>query len=206
MKTYLIAALLLTACTWTAQSQTTGTNVIGFGVSSQTTKNENESSSMINSEQKSTRYSLTYGHFINENARIGVTAFHSDGSSEYSGLETKSEGYGGALHYQKYYPLFKKFYAFAGGRGRYMYSKDKSESENSSEISMESNFYGIGAYGGAAFFLSKRFAFEVQLLSADFSYSKSTYNNLGLKSTQTNLNISSTGAINDLGFSIYFLF
>ena len=206
MKTYLIAALLLAACTWTAQSQTKGTNAIGFGVSSQTTKHENESNSVFDSEQKSTNYSLTYGHFIKDNTRVGLTAFYSDGSTESSGTETNSKGYGGMLHYQKYYPLLKKFYAFAGGRGRYMYTEDEWNDDAPSENSQKSNLYGIGAYGGAAYFLSKRFAFEVQLLSADFSYHRATNSDNNSKTTQTSLNVSSTGAINNLGFNIYFLF
>lgn len=208
MKTYFIAALLLAASTWTVQSQTKGTNSIGFGVSSSTSKYEVDPANAIYNEQKGTNYSLTFGHFVKDNARIGLTATYFEGSSTSTsgGVNSDNKGYGGILHYQKYYPLLKRFYAYAGGRGRYLYSKDRQYYQSSGSNSYKGSTYGIGAYGGAAYFLSKRFAFEAQLLTADFTYYKQTNTLNSAKSTQTNLNISSSGVINDLGFSIYLLF
>ena len=70
--------------------------------------------------------------------------------------------------------------------------------------------YSVGAYGGVTWFLSKRFAFETSLLSADMIYATTEREegsgSNGVKYKTTNFNLSSQGFINNLGFKIYLLF
>ncbi|HYK77166.1 MAG TPA: hypothetical protein VEV16_09320, partial [Daejeonella sp.] len=73
------------------------------------------------------------------------------------------------------------------------------------------NNYSVGAFGGLSFFISKRFAFEADLLSANVGYSKSTNKQSDplqgkFKTETTSFNLSTSGSINNLGFKIYFLF
>lgn len=66
--------------------------------------------------------------------------------------------------------------------------------------------------GGLTWFVSKRFALETNLLSASATYAKSertgttNVNSSGYKNTYSNFNLSSTGAISNLGFKVYILF
>ena len=208
MKKLFLAALMLAYGAFCAKSQTKGTNAIGLGLSSQTTKQESgENLNSFESEQKATNFSLTYGNFIKNNSKIGLTARYGYGSSESTfGSSSSFDSYGGALHYQHYYPLLKKFFAFAGGRVEYDYALNKITGSENATSEWKSNMYSIGAYGGAAYFLSKRFSFEAQLLSAGFHYHQQKHLENSMKSKQTGFNVSTNGFINNLGFNIYFLF
>ncbi len=211
MKKLLVAIAMLAAFS-TADAQTEGTNTLGLGINSQ--KQESEVNSQAGTERltQTTRFfSLGYGHFVKENVRIGVDFSYGKSEVDFSqgGGGSNQNFYGGRLSYQKYYPLLKKFYAFAGARGGYDYSK--SETDNS-QNGFLSHTYSAGGYGGLTWFLSKRFAFETDLLSANVSYSKTENQNIDpitnntFESNTTNFNLTTTGAINNLGFKIYFLF
>lgn len=68
--------------------------------------------------------------------------------------------------------------------------------------SYTSNQYAVGAYGGITWFVSKRFALETSLLSADITYSKTEQNEVNsnsysTKSEFTSFNLSSQGFINN---------
>lgn len=205
----LILIALMAMGTFFAQAQTKGTNTIGLGVNVSTSKMDGTGQN--NNEQKNRAFSLGYGHFIKDNERIGINFSYA--KYEQTGMSTMNnivKSYGGSLTYQKYYPLFKKLYAFAGGRGGYTYSSNDYNTSNYGQ-GVKENFYNIGAYGGVTWFVSKRFAFEADLLTADVTYSKAKYNSSETNSastfrTTTNFNLSTGGAINNLGFKIYFLF
>ena len=199
--------VLLAATSFFAHSQTKGTNALGFGITSHRNETEwkaNEYNNGHVDKQSQNSFSLTYGRFIKDNIRLGVTGSVSRGEQEDSNSTYKTEGSGIAINYQQYYPLLKRFYAFAGGRA----STFHQDIENSglSSLSGDSQQYGIGANGGVACFISKRFAFEAQLLSADFTYFKSKNAGDQINSRQSFFNVSTTGFINNLGFHIYFLF
>ena len=72
------------------------------------------------------------------------------------------------------------------------------------------NNFNVGAFGGLTWFLSKRFALETSLLSADISYQKTKQTNSttgpNFNSENTSFNLNTQGLINNLGFKIYILF
>jgi len=92
----------------------------------------------------------------------------------------------------------------------YNYSEGNSQQSNSEIAEFSGNAYSLGAYGGATWFLSRRLAFEANLLSPDFSYSKlkndQVISGSNSNNTSTNFSLNTAGAINGLGFKIYFLF
>ncbi|MDB5013849.1 MAG: hypothetical protein JWQ25_2051 [Daejeonella sp.] len=208
MKKLLLIALMAMG-TFFVQAQTKGTNTLGLGVNVNTTKSE--ATGQVDNEQKNSFYNLGYGHFIKDNERIGINFTY--GKAKNSGSEFYSntaKSYGGNVTYQKYYSLIKKFYAFGGGRAGYSINNSDADNSNSGQ-SFKDNQYSIGAYGGVTWFVSKRFALEADLLSADVSYSKLKYNSAqqngsASSRTTTNFNLTTAGAINNLGFKIYLLF
>ena len=116
-----------------------------------------------------------------------------------------TKGYAADVNYQHYFPLIKKLYAYAGGKGLY----SNNENQESPTSKTETNVYGASAYGGISWFAFKHFAFETSLLSADFGYSKARQEQTSgtpTSSVYRSFTLSSQGAINNLGFKIYFLF
>jgi hypothetical protein len=195
--------VLLAATSFFAHSQTKGTNALGFGFSVSTNKSEGNDG-LFNSESKFQNYSLTYGRFIKDNVRIGVNANYVHGTNDYSSFSTLTKGYGGSFHYQKYFPLLKKFYAFANSQTGYQYSQEASSSNEKFERNMQQ--VNLGASGGVAYFLSKRVLLEADLLSTGISYARYTDETNNGKATNMSFNLSSSGAVSGLGFKIYFLF
>jgi hypothetical protein len=204
MKAKLLTMAALCAIAFTTNAQTKGTNTLGLGVSVFDYENEYQNNK---NSQKITSFSLGYGHFIADNQRIGMNLIF--GSTEYESnnqLQT-FKNYGLNASYQKYYPLLKTLYAYAGGGAAYL---QNNQTDNNSVNKRTDREYSIGAMGGLTWFMSKRFAFETNLLAANISYSKSTHDNLSpnniQKNTSTSFNLSTQGFVDDLGFKIYLLF
>ena len=210
MKKYLLLAFLLTAACM-LQAQTKGTNTLGLGIGIQNYKfSESFAGTGTVTNQQITGLSMSYGQFSRQNEKAGIDLFY--GSSEFSRNPANTYNtysYGGKLTYQKYVNLTKSLYAFGGGRGGYNYSEARIQGQG-----LQSDFSNavssLGAYGGVSWFLSKRFALEADLLSADIAYIKTTEksrNENGLnKITTGTFNLSSAGAVSTLGFKIHFLF
>ena len=212
MKKLLLIAVLATV-SYFVQAQTKGTNAVGLGLSFQTQKTEqNSQGNQYINEQQGKGMSLGYGHFVNENVKVGIDFFYgTNGYNSTGGNEFDSKNYGGNLNYQKYYPLLKKFYAFGGGRIAYNHSNgaNTSNSQNN-DTGVTSNAYSVGVNGGLSWFFAKRLALEADLLSANIGYNRSrqtgTNVNGTYKDTSTGFNLSTTGAVSGLGFKIFFLF
>ena len=211
MKKALLIAFLATS-SFSVNAQTKGTNTIGLGLNFQTHKAEQNSSGVqFVNEYQSKAMSVGYGHFINDNVKVGVDFFYGTyDQNTTGGVQFNSKTYGGNVNYQKYYPLLKKFYAFGGGRVAYSYSSGTNVSANVvSDVT--TNTYAVGVNGGLTWFFSKRLALEADLLSANIGYSKSedASTNPGdgtFKNTSTNFSLNTAGAVSGLGFKIYFLF
>ncbi|WP_207536233.1 outer membrane beta-barrel protein [Desertivirga arenae] len=209
MKKTLFAALLALACTFTAKSQTKGTNAIGLGVSTEEYKDTYKgNSSSTTTNQKQNRYSLTYGYFFTDNARIKLSGFYGKQKfdQENSNYENSNSSFGGALALQKYYPLYKKFYAYTeGGLG---YSQNRTKFVNfSDQQESKINLYSLNAGGGVAFFPFKHLALEANLLNASATYSKNSRDESPNRDFKgSSFNLSTSGSITNLGFNIYFLF
>lgn len=211
MKTKLSIMAALCAIAFTANAQTKGTNTLGFGVNFNSNKS---TSSQTESEQKSSGYSLGYGHFVKDNTKITVELSYGENKYSYSNGNTVQnlKNYGGSIGYQKYFPLVKTFYVFAGARTGYTYGSGESKTVNSSSLSTnKANSYNLSAAGGLAWFVSKNFALETDLLSAGATYMKntqkeSTQNANNYANTSTSFNLSNGGLFNNLGFKVYLLF
>ena len=205
MKSKLLTMAAICGFAFAATAQTKGTNTLGLGVSVMDSKIQNENNQSSN---KVTSFSLGYGHFVADNKRIGFELMY--GNSEYMNNNQGQtfKNYGANVSFQNYYPLIKTLYAYAGGLAGYQQSNEEG-SYNSQSESITRN-YSVGARGGLTWFVSKRFAFEADLLSANVSYSKTSYSYLSAyelqKNSSTNFNLSTKGFIDDLGFKIYLLF
>lgn len=204
------AAVLLAVCGY---AQTKGTNALSIGVNSQTTKSDYTiASGSSTTKQKYNNFTLGYGHFISDNTKLGIELSYLNGKNTSTGgtQDNKTEGFGGSVSYQKYYPLIGKFYAYAGATAGFSTSELKYD-DTSLNRNNGTDTYAAGAYGGITWFISKRWAFETRLLSATGSYavneqSDSDPGGAIYKNTQTTFNLSTNGFINDLGFKIYLLF
>jgi hypothetical protein len=212
MKKQLLTALAVVA-SLCGYAQTKGTNALSLGVSTYTSKTEqNIQSGSSNQKQKQNNFSLGYGHFISDNAKLGVNLIYGRGTSTSTSAsqDNTTNIYGGSLSYQKYYPLIGKFYAYAGGAASYSFRKlDYDDPQNLNAY--KSNSYDLGAYGGITWFISKRWALETNLLSATASYTTAdqtdgTGGSPVYTKKDTSFSLNTEGVINDLGFKIYLLF
>lgn len=213
MKKKLLTAIAVLA-SLCGYAQTKGTNALGFGISSQTSKydGKTETGATVINESKVNNFTLSYGLFVRDNTKLGLDVSY--GNQEYYYVAnvsgSKGKSYGANINYQQYYPLVKKLYAFAGGSLGYGYTKTDNGSLYSED--RRSDQYSAGVNGGVAWFFSKRFAIESSLLSASAAYSidKQRGNNSdgqsSYKNKNTYFNLSSGGAFNNLGFKIYLLF
>lgn len=212
MKKQLLTALAVVA-SLCGYAQTKGTNALSLGISSQTTKSDYTIASGNSSqEQKYNRFTLGYGHFISDNSKLEISLSYLKARFTSSAVtqNNKAQGFGGSISYQKYYLLIGKFYAYAGAVGGFSTEEVKYD-DPSLHRNNNSDTYSAGAYGGITWFISKRWAFETRLLSANASYvtndqSDSDPNGAIYKNKQTSFNLSTDGFINNLGFKIYLLF
>lgn len=211
MKKQLLFTAMAVAClSVSGLAQTKGTSALSFGINSNTTKTTYSSAEVKNTTNN---FSLGYGYFVKDNAKVGVDLSY--GHGKYENLNNPSntlKSYGGNVSYQKYYPLYKTLYAYAGGKVGYFSTKEASSiTNNNAEQKFNSNQYSLDANGGITWFVSKRFALETSLLSADIVYSSTKQENTpsmgaNYSSEWTNFNFSSQGLINNLSFKIYILF
>ncbi|SDH65205.1 Outer membrane protein beta-barrel domain-containing protein [Pedobacter terrae] len=212
MKKQLLVTAMAVGISLCGFAQTKGTNAVSFGVNSTTNK---VTVNNYENKVKNNSFTLGYGYFFKDNNKIGLDLTYGRNKNTYNNNMNNDElkSYGGNLSYQRYFPLVKTLFAYAGGKAGYTYGKNNSQSFTTSTqtTSYTSNQYAVGAYGGITWFVSKRFALETSLLSADITYSKTEQNEVNFnsyvtKSEYTSFNLSSQGFINNLGFKIYILF
>ena len=185
-----------------AQAQTKGTNTLGLGVNLFTSKSNYNDQTQSDQKSTSQAYNLSFGHFFKDNQKLSLNLQHQRQS--YNNVENV-KGYGVGLSYQKYYPIFKSFYGFAGGSGGYMFSKN---TQNNGDVGWKSDTYSAAAFGGLSWFVSKRIALEVDLLSvgSHFGTTKNTGSGSGNSSKFTAFNLSTAGAAGNFGFRVHILF
>lgn len=215
MKKQLLTAVAVLA-SLCGYAQTQGTNTLGLGVSVREEKFEyRDGNGISSSTTNQNNFGLNYGHFFKDNQKLSIDLNYSSYEAYLSGPvnSTKINGLGGSIGYQRYFPLLQSFYAYAGGAAGYLHSWNRTDNTPSqTDNSVRGNDYFLSANGGLAWFFSKRFAIEANLisLSANYSYRTTEVTNTQSfnrqKDTSTTFNLSSQGAINNLGFRIYFLF
>lgn len=211
MKNKILTAIAVMA-SLCGYAQTKGTSALSLGVGVNTSKYDynNGSTEISTRELKNNTFSLGYGLFIKDNAKLGVDLQYFASKQQTDAIvDSRLKGYGANVTYQQYYSIVKKLYAYAGGTAAYNYAKEKYTSQDVSD--RISNQYVLGAYGGVTWFFSERFALETKLLSANFDYSTSeqkSVSNAGetYETKSTAFNLSTNGLINGLGFKVYLLF
>lgn len=213
MKNKILTAIAVMA-SLCGYAQTKGTSALSLGVGVNTSKYDynnynNGSGGTSTREAKNSTFSLGYGLFIKDNAKLGVDLHYFTSKQQTDAIvDSRLKGYGANVTYQQYYPIVKKLYAYAGGIADYSYSKEKYTSQEVSD--RIANQYGLGAYGGVTWFFSQRFALETKLLSANFNYNTSEQKisgaTGGYEIESTAFNLSTNGLISNLGFKIYLLF
>ena len=201
MKNFLLIALMAMG-TFFAQAQTKGTNTVGLGVSLFTSKNNYDNQAQADQKSNSQAYGLSFGHFFKDNQKLSLNLDYQ--RQTFNNVEN-TRGYGVGLSYQKYYPIFKSFYGFAGGSGGYMFSKN---TQNNGDVGWKSDTYSAAAFGGLSWFVSKRIALEADLLSVGvhLGTNKSTGSNTNSSSKFTAFSLSTAGTAGNLGFKVHILF
>ena len=212
MKKQLFTAIAVLA-SFCGYAQTKGTNALGLGVSLTSNKTNGTSGTGTSEEQqKNTYLTLGYGHFISDNTKLGLDLLylHNKSTSDNESQNNTTNGFGGALSYQKYFLLTGKLYAYAGGTAGYARTK-LTYDDPANENQVVNDAYHAGAYGGITWFVGRRWAFETRLLSATATFSSTDQTNgsgspVVYRNRQSNFDLSTDGIINDLGFKIYLLF
>ncbi|MDR6781816.1 hypothetical protein ABIE26_001696 [Pedobacter africanus] len=208
MKKQILTAIAVLGCLC-GYAQTKGTSALGFGANVHSSKTKNENLPENTSNTTNRNFSLSYGLFVKDNAKLGVELnYGKNKNSNTEGFESSTKSYGANVTYQQYYPLIKKLYAYAGARAGYGETRQES-SPDPTYGNIKGNQYTIGAYGGVTWFVSKRFAFETSLLSANAFYATYKQKTIGtsvIEHKQTNFDLSTSGVFRDLGFKIYLLF
>ncbi|WP_207427720.1 outer membrane beta-barrel protein [Pedobacter sp. SYSU D00535] len=199
MKNLFLTALFA-ACTFCANSQTKGTNAIGFGggFHTQTPAGSRQESDGFN-------VSLNYGKFIRDNVKLRASAHYSKQDYESAISKLQSNAYSISTGYGKYYPIVGKLLGFIEGSGGVLRASREEEYNNSGSSTFKTNSYSLAANGGLGLFLSKRFAIETQLIGTELSLSSEKQVGGG-RQTTTSFNFSTTKYLDNLGFNIYFLF
>ena len=198
-------------------AQTKGNNALGLGVF---IDNQTREGSYVSTyESKLRSYSLGYGVFTGVHDKIGMELTYGTQNSESKSLSDSGsskqdeKSYGGSLTYQHFYPLLKTLYAYAGGKAGYTYSESRTlypdAGSNVGDNSIN-KFYTAGANGGITWFLSKSFAFEVNIFTLNATYNTTVQETLdgdvSLKSEGNGFTMNTQGVINNLGFKIFLLF
>lgn len=212
MKKTLFTLISVLAASYTF-AQTQGTSAVGLGVMFNNAKNDSQTpTGAVTQQVKNQFYSIGYGYFFRDNQKLGLDLVYSrnESTSTSTTLNNTTNGYGANLHYQRYYPLIGKLYAYAGGNLGYSLAKlTYDDPNNLNEVRNEN--YSIGAHGGLAWFISRRWALEASLLSLNASYKQVNQTDGATpgsiyKSRQTSFNLDTDGVINNLGFKVYLMF
>jgi len=193
--------------------QTQGTSAASLGISSSTQEiNYNTSVADQRSKFSYANFRLGYGLFVKDNNKVGLDLIYNrsenDNYSSYDSFE--NNGYGAAINYQRYFPLLKTFYAFAGASAQYIHSKTETRTQSTVITNGSGENYSLTANGGLSWFFTKRWALETSLISTGVLYAKTeldgTDQNQSSSAKNTSFSLSTDGLFNNLGFKVYFMF
>jgi hypothetical protein len=193
MKKFLLVALL-GLFTSAAIAQTKGQSTVGPGFS--TYKYSDTSNGF---KQTSNNFSLNYGLFVKENARLGLDLGFSKYEYSYNNpyKETTTTTNLG-LNYKKFHPIAGKFYWTLSEGVSYGWG-DREINNSGTITKYKVENFNANAVAGLSYFLSKRFMIEADGPGLYFSSSKS-------KSTTSVSKNSSFSFNNYLGLRLNFIF
>jgi opacity protein-like surface antigen len=154
MKKILLVALL-GLFTSAAVAQTKGQSILGPGFS--TYKNSDSSNDF---KYTSNNFSLNYGLFVKDNARLGVDLGYTKYLYSYNSpyketITTTSLG----LNYKKFYPIIDKFYWTLAEAASYGWG-DKEVNSSGTITTYKVETMNTNVVAGLSYFLSKRFMIE----------------------------------------------
>ena len=193
MKKILLVALL-GLFTSAVVAQTKGQSTVGTGFS---TYKYSDSSNGYNN--KSTNFSLNYGLFVKDNARLGLDLGFTNYDYSYNSpyKETTNTTNLG-LNYKKFYPIAGKFYWTLAEAASYGWG-DKEVNNSGTITTGKVETMNANVVAGLSYFLSKRFMIESDGIGLYLNSSKT-------KST-TNVSKNSSFSFNNyLGLRLNFIF
>ena len=178
----------LVATTFVAGAQTKGTNLVGIGYANFSNNNTG------NSTQKDKSYNdnlgFNYGYFIKDNARINLG--YSFGKNGYrnpdktSGYDNKNSNF--SFSYVNYHTLAKKLSYTV--QKSISFGSFKSENFNAGNFTLgnKGTNVGLGLSVGLAYFISKRFMVEGEMIGANATFGTEKSNTYNVKTRNINVN------------------
>ncbi len=166
MKKFLLVALL-GLFTSAAVAQTKGQSIVGPGFSTY-----KYSDSSNDYKYTTTNFSLNYGLFVKDNARLGLdlgfTKYDYSYNAPYKESTTTTNL---GLNYKKFYPIVDKFYWTLSEAASYGWG-DKEVNNNGTITSGKVETMNTNVVAGLSYFLSKRFMIEADGIGLYLSSSK----------------------------------
>lgn len=184
-KCLLIVALV--AITFVAGAQTKGTNLVGLGFYS---NNTNTGDSDQKEKYDYTNVSFSYGYFIKENARIGLG--YSFGNNQYknaaktAGWENKNSSF--SFSYTNYYTLAKKLSYTVQESISFGSFKNQNFNTGNWTLGNKGTNVTAGVSVGLAYFISKRFMIEGDMIGAYASFGTDKSDTYSVKTRNINVN------------------
>ena len=165
MKKILLVALL-GLFTSAAVAQTKGQSIVGPGFSTY-----KYSDSSNDYKYTTTNYSLNYGLFVKDNARLGVDLGYSIFEQLYNNYKEINTTTNLGLNYKKFYPIAGKFYWTLSEAASYGWG-DKEVNNNGTITTGKVETMNANVVAGLSYFLSKRFMIEADGIGLYLSSSK----------------------------------
>jgi hypothetical protein len=186
MKKILLMAALV-ASTFVAGAQTKGTNLVGIGLYSY---NNNTGNSAQKSKDEQSNITFNFGHFIKDNARINlaysVTGYEWRNANNTSGNDNKNENF--SLSYVNYHTIAKKLSYTVQKTISYGTFKNQTLNSGNWTLANKGTNVGVGLSVGLAYFLSKRFMFEGDLMAATATFGTEKSTTYSVKTRNINVN------------------
>jgi hypothetical protein len=165
MKKILLVALL-GLFTSAAVAQTKGQSIVGLGFYTYKNSDSNNDYKSI-----STNFSLNYGLFVKDNARLGVDLGYSIFEYSYNNYKESNITTNLGLNYKKFYPIAGKFYWTLSEAASYGWG-DREVNNNGTITSGKVETMNANVVAGLSYFLSKRFMIEADGIGLYLTSSK----------------------------------
>jgi hypothetical protein len=202
MKKCLLMAALV-AITFVAGAQTKGTNLVGIGFYSY---NNNTGDSDQKEKSAYTNMSLNYGYFIKDNARINLG--YSFGDQEYMSTD-KTYGYDNknsnfSFSYVNYHTLAKKLSYTVQKSISFGSFKNQNFNAGNWTLNSKGTNVNLGLNVGLAYFISKRFMFEAEIIGANATFGTEKSDTYSVKTR--NIRVNTAFEPSYVAFRAHFLF
>ena len=178
----------LVATTFVAGAQTKGTNLVGLGYIN--SSNNNTGDSDQKDKYTDDNLGFNYGYFIKDNARINLG--YSFGKNAYRNAE-KTNGYDNkssnfSFSYINYHTLVNKLsYTVQKSISFGSFKNENFDNGNFTLVNKGTNV-NLGLSVGLAYFISKRFMVEGEVIGANATFGTEKPNTFSFKTRNINVN------------------